>query len=488
MDLVESEVIPIDLGEKKKAVVYGAVKPRIMTPALKGKSRGDEFAEFAEKVGYPLLPWQKYISADFLTMDENDLYYRKLNMLCLSRQNGKTYLLALRILAGLFLWGEKNIVAISSKRTMAEDTFNKVCEIAEANEFLRKECVLVRQRVGYRGNGKQHLDLKNGARYEVCAATADGTRGKSADVLIIDELANITPEAWASAKPVTIAKKNSQIYLASNAGNAYSTVLNDLREKALTYPTPALGWYEYSAPQHSSPKDPKAIALANPSLGHTITLDGIENARLTMNSGDFLREHLCMWVASISSPWPIGSWEALADIHLTLPVGPATYFAFDKSKQGQASLVAGQITPEGKMGVGLLEVWKPEKNSSDLQIAAAIKTHADRYRPVMVCFDHYATATIATRLMASGLHCVDVTGQEFWQASGDLLDAIVSGQVVHQGQELLDLMMQNCAAKVNDNGWRIVRRANGDVSGAIALAMIVHKMNEPASVPLIIAG
>lgn len=488
MDLVEADVSHIKTGAKKNKPLMGVTKPRLMTPALKGKSRGDEFAEFAEKCGYPLMPWQKYVSSDFLTYGNDGKYIKKLISLTISRQNGKTYLMAMRILFGLFVGGEKSIVAISSKRGMAEDTFNKVCNIVEQNAFLRNEAILVRGRVGYRGNGKQHLDLRNGARYEVCAATADGTRGKSADLLVCDELASISVEAWDSAKPVTIARPNSQVLVASNAGTAYSTVLNLLREIAMSYPPVSMGWYEYSAPQHCKPLDPHALAQANPALGTTITLEAIENAYATMDATAFLREHLCQWVSSTQSPWPLGSWEALSDITLSLPPGPLTYFAFDKSKQGAASLMAGQLMPDGKIGVGLLEHWKPDQNADDLTIAATIKKWADLYRPVMVCFDNYATATIAARLTASNLRCVDVSGKHFYQASGDLLDCIVSNRLVHQGQVELNEMMAACASKVNDAAWRIVRRASaGDVSGPIALAMIVHKMNEPVSIPKIMA-
>lgn len=47
----------------------------------------------------------------------------------------------------------------------------------------------------------------------------------------------------------------AQTYVCGNAGDAFSHVLNDLRDKALSYPSPTLGWYEYSAPQHAKPTD-----------------------------------------------------------------------------------------------------------------------------------------------------------------------------------------------------------------------------------------
>lgn len=489
MDINETDVIPIKRGAKKTALLMGDTKPRIMSTALKGPSRGKEFADFCDSINMPLMPWQKYIANDFLTLGSDGLYVRSLAAILVARQSGKTHLMAMRILFGLFVTGEMSIVAISSKRGMAEDTFNKVCNIIENNDVLRKQVILVRGRVGYRGNGKQHLDLKNGAKYEVCAATADGTRGKSANMLFIDELASITPEAWASAKPVTIAKPGSQIYVASNAGHAYSLVLNDLRDRALTNPSPTLGWYEFSAAQHCKPTDRKGWQAANPALGITITEAGIESALSTMKTEDFLREHLCMWVSSLTSPWPMGSWESCADITLNLPIGPTTYFAFDVAQSRRsASLVAGQLTPDGKIGVGLVDFWTSDTVIDELAVAAKINEWAIKYRPQFIAFDHYSTASIAARLTASNQRLIDVSGTAFWQASGDLLDAIVSRRIVHQSQKLFDDQMAACAAKTRDGAWRLVRRASaGDISGPIALAMIVHKMQEPVSIPAILA-
>jgi hypothetical protein len=48
--------------------------------------------------------------------------------------------------------------------------------------------------------------------------------------------------------------------------------------------------------------------------------------------------------------------------------------------------------------------------------------------------------------------------------------------------------MNNCGAKLSDAGWRIVRRKSaGDVSAAIALAMVVHQLVKPVSKPAIFA-
>jgi hypothetical protein len=40
--------------------------------------------------------------------------------------------------------------------------------------------------------------------------------------------------------------------------------------------------------------------------------------------------------------------------------------------------------------------------------------------------------------------------------------------------------MNNCAAKTNDSSWRIIKRKSaGDISGAIATAMVVTTLSKP---------
>jgi len=46
--------------------------------------------------------------------------------------------------------------------------------------------------------------------------------------------------------------------------------------------------------------------------------------------------------------------------------------------------------------------------------------------------------------------------------------------------------MNNCAAKVNDSAWRIIKRKSaGDISAPIGLAMVVSKLMLPVAKPQI---
>jgi len=489
MKLIVDNTNKVELGAVKKPLM-GHTKPRVMSIPHEGKTLGPDFGEFAKKCGIELLPWQQFVADDFLSIDESGLFKVKTGVLLITRRQGKTFFAAMRILYGLFVLGEKNVLAMSSNRAMALTTFREVCNIIEENEFLRCQVKLNIGKVGRFGSGQERIELKNGAIYEIVAATRDGSRGKNACLLFIDECREISPEAMAAAKPTTRSEMNAQTIIVSNAGDAFSQVLNDLKDRAMSYPAPTLGWYEYSAPAYMKIDDRKGWQMSNPALGYRVSEAALEEALSTDTVDQFRTETLCQWISSLSSPWPLGAFEDLADTTLHMAPGPYTIFGFDVSQSRRnASLVAGQLLPDGRMGVGILQQWSSQVAVDDLRIAADIKGWCDKYLPKLVCFDHYATQTIANRLSIAGVMVFDVSGQQFYEASMNLLDAIVAKRIVHSGQPSLSEQMNAVAAKTNEGSWRIIRRQSaGDVSAPISLAMVIHKLQEPASMPMIFAG
>ena len=468
---------------KRKKALRGATKPRVHSPLLKGESKLQDVKDLCDIVKMPLLPWQEFVLKDMLTVDKKGLWIRKTNLILVARQNGKTHLARMLILTHLLKWNT-NVLIMSSNRSMALDTFRQVTHLLETNDHLKGFVKQIRH-----ANGTESIEMLSGARLDVVAATRDGSRGRSVNgLLYIDEVREITEDGFRAATPTTRAHPNSQTLLTSNAGDAFSSVLNDLRERALDYPPKSFGYYEYSAPQYCKINDREAWAMANPSLGYTITEEAIEEAIATSPIENTRTETLCQWIDALSSPWPHGILEETSDSTLEMPPGAYTVFAFDVSpSRRNASLVAGQLLPDGRIGVGILQTWSSQVAVDDLKIAADIKGWADTYRPRLVCFDKYATQSIADRLRNSGVMTEDVSGQQFYQACGDLLTGLVTHKVVHNGQQELIQQMNNCAAKVNDSAWRIIKRKSaGDISAPIGLAMVVSKLMLPAPKPQIV--
>ena len=466
------------------ASAKGRTKPRLETPKIKGASKGKAFADWVAKYSDPLLPWQKYVSERMMVVDRKGDYKITTQGLLIARQQGKTHLARMRILYELFAEPRKSrVIGLSSNRNMAIDTFRQVVSVIENNPELM---AMVKQ-IRY-ANGQESVTLLDGSMYEIAAATRDGVRGKTAHLIFVDELREITREAWAAIRPTTTAT-NGVLLTCSNAGDAFSEVLNGLRETALSYPPKSLGWWEYSAEPFCKLTDVEQILQANPAIGYTTKLETIQEYIKTAKPEDARTEHLCLWVDAISSPWPYRAFEDLTVQDLQLSPGATTVFGIDIAvTKKKASLVAAQLMPDGKIGVGIMHQWESDVAIDELKMAADIKGWWDQYRPTMLCYDKYATASIASRLQQSGCKVVDMSGQIFYTACGDLLEAIVNNRIAHNGQSELVSSMNNCGAKLSDAGWRIVRRKSaGDVSAAIALAMVVHQLVKPVSKPAIFA-
>jgi phage terminase large subunit-like protein len=474
---------------KKTQPLRGATKPRVHSPLLKGKTRANEIIEMVERLKMDkLMPYQEFILKDMMMVDKKNNYRRKTSLLLISRQNGKSHLGRVRVIWGMFYGDEKKIIIMSANRATSLMLFREIAWIIESTPELKAMTKVIRY-----ANGGERIELLNGATLDVISDNSSSPRGRTADFLWIDEIREISEDGYKAAVPVTRARANAQTFLTSNAGDVFSSVLNSLVERAKEYPPETFGYYEYSAPQYckiditldSFWRD--AVVPSNPALGYIITKESIEEAIATAATETTRTETLCQFVDSLQSPWPFGILEDTSDSTLEIAVGAYTIFGFDVSpSRRNASLVAGQLLPDGRIGIGIMQTWSSQVAVDDLKIAAEIKGWCDLFHPRMVCYDKYATQSIADRLKQAGVMTEDVSGQQFYQACGDLLTGLVTNKVVHNGQQELIQQMNNCAAKVNDSAWRIVkRRSSGDISAPIGLAMVVSKLMLPAPKPQI---
>jgi phage terminase large subunit-like protein len=475
---------------KRAQPLRGATQPRVHSPLLKGASRYKEILDMIDRLKMDkLMPYQEFVLKDMMAVDKKNNYRRKTSLLLISRQNGKSHLGRVRVIWGMFYGGEKKVIIMSANRATSLMLFREIAWIIESTPELKAMTKAIRY-----ANGGERIELLNGATLDVISDNSSSPRGRTADLLWIDEIREISEEGYKAAVPVTRARANAQTFLTSNAGDHFSSVLNGLVERAKDYPPETFGYYEYSAPQYckiditSDYFWKSAVAPSNPALGYTITKESIEEAIATNPIEQTRTETLCQWIDSLQSPWPHGVLEETSDNTLEMAVGAYTVFAFDVSpSRRNGSLVAGQLLPDGRIGIGILETYSSQMAIDELKMAASIKAWCDIYKPRLVCFDKYATQTIADRLSQAGVMTEDVSGQQFYKACGDLLEGLVNHRVVHNGQAELIQQMNNCAAKVNDSAWRIIKRKSaGDISAPIGLAMVVSKLMLPAPKPQII--
>ena len=469
-----------------KQTLRGATHPRLNTPWLNTKSRIDEVVELANLIGEPLLDWQKLILEDLCAVDDSNMFIKKSALFVCARQSGKSHMMRMRVLAGLFCFNEQNILIMSSQRQMASKSLEIMAGIIERTPQLLAQVKGGSIEKAYkRTNGNERIILESGAEVKVVAATTDSARGLSADTVWVDELRDCGVEALDAVKSTTLTRPNSQRFYTSNAGSKDSTVLNEMRERSLNKPPRTVGYYEYSAPDNCDIWDRNNWAMANPSLGTLISESAIEEIIATSTHAAVMTETLCKWIGTDSSPWTPGSWEECADASLIMAPGMYTMFAFDIEPHAgrYAALVAGAVLPDGKMGLSLVKTWESDRAIDQLKIAADIKAYCDEWLPKLVLFDKFTGQHIADRLYNAGVKVEDCSGTQFYTACSTFKDAIDNRRVVHGDQPALNESMDCVAAKSNDSAWRIIRKKStrGPVAAPIGMAMLALHLTKPVS-------
>lgn len=448
--------------------------------------------ELAIELGKPLLPWQEYVMNDALQINAQGFWQYSTCGILVARQNGKTHLMRMRILAGLYVFGEKNIIAISQSRQLSLDTFKEVVAMAESLEWMR-----IRIKRVSRTNGQESLEVycehypdpcnqkcEQTRTYSIRAATSQGPRGASADLLYVDELREIDQKTWAAVTPITRARSNAQVFWTSNAGDLNSLVLNEQRRRALLFDNPKMGFYEYSAAPGSAINDIKAWQAANPALGHTITQEAIYIATKSETKDAFKTETLCQWVDALESPWPMAVWNDCEEI-VSMQDGLPTFMAIDLNFNREiACLITIQIQENKKLAVFLTE-WQKDGGINDLELTGELAILARRFRPRVFAYDPNTAGYIAPRLAQAGIQ----TAPTPWASAGfaimcdQTLNAMQSAQFVHAGQKTLHQHLVSCARRpASDGGWRINRRAaQVPITAAVALVMATGHATTPQS-------
>lgn len=472
----------------------GSSLPRLATPRPPGESRGSDLADLAELVGLPLLPWQRHVADQAHVVDDEGRWASPNVLLLCARQNGKTHLLAIRVLAGLFVWKERSILALAQNRSLSRDLLTMVADLAHGVPELADRIKSVRL-----ANGQESITTTDGCRLRIAAATPAAARGLSIDTLLVDEVRELRDESvYAAFAPTTIARPNPQIWYTSNAGDAGSVVLNRLRETGLQHIAngdPSFSYMEWSAPPESGLFDPDGWVAANPALGHTIRADALF-ARARHDPPAVVRtEALCQWVDVMESPWPTGAWESCQDGEAQLDPARRTVLGLDVSPDRRiACVVAVQEVAEDSYYTECVEVVESDRAVDDLALAGVVAEHARRLTAETVVFDRWTASHVAARLASAGIATVDGSGQEFSRACDDLLTAMVGQRIVWSsgvsGSSVLTNHIGACArTPSSDGGWRIVRRkSTGHVTAAVALAMALHRIVEPKKEPIITVG
>lgn len=267
--------------------LYGS---QLATTRVVPRGRADPDAcELATAAGLPGDPWQDDVLTD-AGRKSGDLWSAFEIVVIAPRQNGKSYLVVRRALAGALLYGEQLILYSAHEYRTAQETWRlmrDVCESALIAPYVSKIRTVA---------GGEAIEFRNGARFKPIARTRTSGRGFSPDCLLMDESFALSAEVVAAQMPGVSARPNPQIWYLSSAGTWESEVLLALRRRGHS-PTTAtsFGYWEWHADATDDFRDPRVWAQANPAYGRRLTHAAISRELEAMPRRAFLRERLGVW-------------------------------------------------------------------------------------------------------------------------------------------------------------------------------------------------
>jgi hypothetical protein len=448
-------------------------KPRLVTPENGQGTYGPLIADWASaNLDLVLFPWQVEALRGAFSHDDTGKFVHSSAIVSSGRQNGKTSMLSAVVGWALLelprIWGRPvRILSTAHELSLATEVFESLRDTLE----LWEESGLCKVTWAY---GRHKVKMVDGSVWVVKAATGK-KHGGTYDLILADELWALSEAAiFGALRPSQIAVPSPLMLMTSTAGDESSKTYSKLREQALGIIDSGvpgdLFMAEWSLPSGVDPLDKVYWGYANPSLGRTITVRGLEAAAAAPDRSQFLRAHCNLWVAAASSWMPPGVWakrkgEAGFD-------GAASVLAVDSATDESKYVgIWCRLNTDGQIVASV--AFSVESNE---QMWVAIEGLMDNDKSMKLAItptlDLHTPFKYQTRKMIWGYG-------ELLKYTGLIRSMIIEGRLIHTGEEMLSEHI-NRAVLVRAQGSVVIssQRSPGPIECArclIAAASFVSK-------------
>lgn len=441
--------------------------------------------------------WQQDFLTDSLAEDADGNWVCFECGLIVSRQNGKGSVLEARVLAGMILFGEKLILWSAHETKTAFEAFLRCEALFTEDPELKKMVKTI-----HRANGKEGIELHNGARLRFVARSSGSGRGFSADLVILDEAYALTATEMAALIPTLSSRDNPQVWYTSSPplDGLTGDHLFNLRARARAGEDASLLWYDYGiqdvdlddldAMSESERilflSDPDLWARTNPASGIRISESFTRKEYNTLPWKDFARERCGIWPRQIkegSGVIDMDEWRRR--VFSGLPAG-GTVFALDiNPARTMSALWAITAEKEGPISLSCVAY----EAGTDWVVPRLVKLR-DTRAPVAIVLDVKGPAgSLLLDLEDEGFHLPKdkdrprrgdlaiPNAQEVAAAYGLFVDLFRQGLIYHAGDEPLDRAVQTADTRNLVGGTAWDRGKGGsDISPLVAATIGVWAM------------
>lgn len=274
---------------------HGNQRPTFEVVSGYASTDGEECVELFEAYGVRFYPSQKYELELFLAENADGRTAAKTISISKPRQNGKSY--AARHYA---IWMAavkgKSVMYTAHHGVTTRDMFKRVRNFVEGEKDFYAE--LSSDGVK-RAQGSEGIYFKNGGCIEFNTRTNSVARGKTYDVIIVDEAQELTDEQADALTPTTIASDSGDpqmIYLGTPPNSKCpGTVFRMLHKDAHEGKSGGAWWLEWAATEIGDKYDVGRWYDCCPAMGYRIREDVMRDAADKSSDDGFAREYLGWW-------------------------------------------------------------------------------------------------------------------------------------------------------------------------------------------------
>lgn len=413
----------------------------------------------ANRIGTPPMPWQTDNLLALLRTErvgDQDMWVHPDAAIICPRQNGKSEILLLRCLYGLFVRGE-NIVFSTQQWKTARKLALRFSEMVKAVPDLRRMLA----RPPTLSQGQSIVSTTAGKELIFCTRSGDTGKGlDKVDLVIYDEAYNLTEAEMTGPTLAQTAARNPQTIYTSSAVFAdihqNGQVLAGIRRNGLRK-IKGLYFAEYMAPEPPRDcseaerkrlrEDPMTARLANPSFGVIHSDAKVQKSLLGLGGTAVGRRSFEVdvlgwgdWPADaevLVSEIPEGKWRDMRNTSPKLVGRPAIGLHCDPDT-GIWAIVGAQRTD---LGHAHLEYRPPLGKlgpASSHEVVRALVDLVTALDPVAVAIKRRSdAAAIEDDLTKAGIEPEMIDGGRWSQWCGGFLNAALDSRLSHSGQSAL---------------------------------------------------
>ncbi len=426
----------------------------------------------AERLGKPLMPWQRLVADVGGEMVETAggilvPAYREV-VFTTPRQSGKTTLiLPVEVQRAIGDWGGPQNIAYTAQT--GSDARQKL--LNDQAPLLRPhQKVLGIERI-YKGSGPfEGVVWHNGSRLFCIASTEDAGHGRTLHLGMRDELMADSDDRRAQALgPAMITVRTAQMWSCSTMGTEESVVWNALvdrgRANAELGKTSGTAYFEWSAPPDSDPDDPETWALCSPALGTTIDVDSLRFERESKTDGEFRRAYLNQRTKNEDRVIASTLWDAVCDPN-AVPDGRLVFAVDVNPERSGAAIVAASVGDRP-----VLEVVEADYPIGG--VVARARELAQRWGDPPWVLDASGPAnTIRGDLERAGVRVRPYGSRELIDACLGFFDAVTDGTLTVRAHPALDAAVAAATKREVGDAWAWTRKNSaGNISPLVAATL-----------------